>query len=591
MMYLEYFGLSLAPFSIAPDPRFLYLSEHHKEALAHLLFGVSGQGGFVVLTGEVGTGKTTICRCFLEQLPENTDVAFIVNPRLSARELLATICDELNISYAATATLKGYTDLISNYLLQTHAQGRHTAIIIDEAQNLRVDVLEQLRLLTNLETADKKLLQIVLLGQPELKDMLARQDLRQLSQRVTARYHLVPLNRDEVEACVRFRLAVAGQRRPIFTSAAFRHLYRYSKGIPRLINLLCDRALLGAWSEEASEVTPRHIRQARKEIMGELASPSQPVASWLSAALLGVLVSGVLLTGFWMIKHTPSQSTITTATSTTATSTTATSTTTTSNLAVSTIPHETSSTEEKAPAAAGVADGLPDSLALEQDADARLVLSQELSRWLSRNENALTSGIKPALQSLLIRWPDVPASSMEDCGDLPLAGLSCLERQGNWQSIRQINRPAILKLYNSQGQAMYVALLGLEGEQAHIAQGDDQLRLPTGLLDQFWYGDYTVVWRVPPFRSAMIQAGDIRDPDKWLADQMNKVVDQLAPELTPASLQILKQVSLREKVRWFQKYRGLIADGIAGEQTYIQINSVLRASQVPFLTGSAEPAS
>ena len=154
-MYRDYFGLKELPFSIAPDPRYLYMSERHKEALAHLLYGVSGQGGFVVLTGEVGTGKTTICRCFLQQVPDNTDVAFIVNPKLSARELLANICDEFGIEHPIGASIKVYNDLISHYLLNAHSSGRHTVLVIDEAQNLRIDVLEQLRLLTNLETSEK----------------------------------------------------------------------------------------------------------------------------------------------------------------------------------------------------------------------------------------------------------------------------------------------------------------------------------------------------------------------------------------------------------------------------------------------------
>jgi general secretion pathway protein A len=270
-MYLEYFGLKNTPFSIAPDPSFLYMSERHREALAHLLYGVSGEGGFIVLTGEVGTGKTTICRCFMQQIPENTDVAFVVNPKLSARELLATICDELKINYPAGSSIKVFNDLINKYLLDAHSQGRHTVLIIDEAQNLRIDVLEQLRLLTNLETSEKKLLQIILLGQPELKQMLARVDLRQLAQRITARYHLQSLTREETTAYIQCRLSVAGQKRALFTQQAIRKIFVLSSGIPRLINLICDRALLGAYSCNENQVEKVHVINAIKEM--ELTRP------------------------------------------------------------------------------------------------------------------------------------------------------------------------------------------------------------------------------------------------------------------------------------------------------------------------------
>ena len=267
-MYQSYFGLAEAPFSIAPDPRYLYMSQRHQEALAHLLYGVNGEGGFVLLTGEVGAGKTTVCRCLLEQIPESCDVAYIFNPKLTVAELLSTICVEFGIACPpGNTSIKVFVDCINAYLLDAHARGRHTVLIIDEAQNLSADVLEQMRLLTNLETNQRKLLQIILLGQPELATMLARPELRQLAQRIVARYHLGPLTKQEVAAYVRHRLEVSGTQRQLFPAALMGRLYRLSGGVPRIINVLCDRALLGAYVQGKERVDRATLAQAAREVL------------------------------------------------------------------------------------------------------------------------------------------------------------------------------------------------------------------------------------------------------------------------------------------------------------------------------------
>ncbi|MDQ6978152.1 MAG: AAA family ATPase, partial [Ghiorsea sp.] len=269
-MYNNFFGFKEKPFTIAPNPQYLFMSKRHQEALAHMLYGLRGEGGVMVLTGEVGTGKTTICRSLLNQLPENTDVAYIINPRQSETEMLASLCDELHIACVDPSSIKSLTDALNQYLLVTHAKGRHTVLIIDEAQNLEITVLEQLRLLTNLETNDKKLLQIMLLGQPELSDILQRQDLRQFAQRITSRYHLTPLDKDEVAAYVNHRLAIAGcDIQTIFSKAVLGVLFKYSAGIPRLINLIADRALLGAYASENKQVSKIILQQAKQEVLGE----------------------------------------------------------------------------------------------------------------------------------------------------------------------------------------------------------------------------------------------------------------------------------------------------------------------------------
>ncbi|MBU0664402.1 MAG: AAA family ATPase [Proteobacteria bacterium] len=290
-MYTQYFGLKEKPFSIAPDPRYLYMSALHQEALAHLLYGVSGDGCFILLTGDVGAGKTTVCRCLLEQLPENTDLALILNPKLNSMELLASICDELEIVVTGKKnSVKTYVDHLNRYLLAAHARGRITALLIDEAQNLSVDTLEQLRLLTNLETARQKLLKIILLGQPELKHLLDHEELSQLNQRITSRYHLLPLARQDVAAYVEHRLAVAGGRKRLFSEAAVRRVGELSRGIPRLINVLCDRALLGAYVEEKEQVDLKIVNQAAGEVMGR-----SDKGAGLRSMLRGISFNGLLL--------------------------------------------------------------------------------------------------------------------------------------------------------------------------------------------------------------------------------------------------------------------------------------------------------
>ncbi len=294
-MYAAHFGLTEAPFSITPDPRYLYMSDRHREGLAHLLYGIGEGGGFVQLTGEVGTGKTTLCRCLLEQLPAEVDVALILNPKLTDVELLAAVCDELRIAYpAGTTSRKLLIDGLYQHLLDAHGRGRRTVLIIDEAQDLAPEVLEQVRLLTNLETATRKLLQIILIGQPELIRLLDREDLRQLAQRVIARYHLRPFSEDDTGAYIRHRMEVAGQKQKIFSDAALRQAHRAARGIPRLINSICDRALLGAYAQDARRVDGATMRRAAREVLGHPVGP-RSVRPWqwaVADARWGVEVDG-----------------------------------------------------------------------------------------------------------------------------------------------------------------------------------------------------------------------------------------------------------------------------------------------------------
>src|SRR5690349_24769276 len=289
-MYLSFFGLNEKPFAITPDPRYLYLSERHAEALAHLLYGINEAGGFVQLTGEVGTGKTTIVRSLLAQTPKNAEIALILNPKMTAPEFLLTICEELGIGVPDSAehSLKDLVDILSQYLLRAHANGQRVVLVVDEAQNLAPEVLEQVRLLTNLETNTQKLLQIILIGQPELRELLARNELRQLAQRITGRYHLDPLSAAETSAYVRHRLRVAGATTDIFTPPALNEVYRLSGGVPRVINVIADRALLGAYTQDRHRVASSLVRNAATEVFGKTFAPAW--LPWAGAAGAGLAV-------------------------------------------------------------------------------------------------------------------------------------------------------------------------------------------------------------------------------------------------------------------------------------------------------------
>ena len=303
-MYTQYFGLKERPFSIAPDPRYLYMSKLHREAFAHILYGISSDGCLILLTGDVGTGKTTISRCLIEQVPEKTDIAIILNPKLTIPELLKTICEELHIPVPKNSLSgKIYIDNLNSYLLDAYAKGRSTALLIDEAQNLSIKALEQLRLLTNLETNTHKLLQIVLLGQPELRDMLNSPQLTQFNQRITSRYHLQPLKPDDVEKYIHHRINIAGGSNiPLFSPRAIKHIIKISKGIPRIINILCDRGLLGAYAENRRHVNLKIIKKAANEIS---TGTKQPFFSLrrLSLTLLLLLLGLSLTAGFYFLNQ------------------------------------------------------------------------------------------------------------------------------------------------------------------------------------------------------------------------------------------------------------------------------------------------
>lgn len=528
-MYCEYFGLKEMPFSIAPDPRYLFMSEKHREALAHLFYGVRSDNGFVLVTGEVGTGKTTVCRCFMDQVPDNTDIAFILNPKVTVEELLATICDELDISYAeGSESNKAMVGRINDYLLNAHARGRNTLLILEEAQNLGPDVLEQIRLLTNLETDQRKLLQIVMLGQPELRELLARAHMRQLSQRITARYHLDALSKDEVASYISHRLEVAGGKPKLFPRSITDAVYELSGGIPRIINLLCDRALLGTYVLGKDTVDKKTLDVAAQEVLGVEQEPVaySKTSLWVLAALVFVMAGGLIVQAF----YNPYKYAAKTAT-------------------------------EHLPGS------LPSVNAAETRSDAMRLDTLEWSSRLPVSASKLLS-----YQALFRQW-GLDLHLKEDgtaCREAEAVGLRCLFKRGSLGSIRSLNRPAVLTFVDRDGQEFYGTLIKLSDNTATFVLGAEEKTVDIRELTVLWFGEYNLLWQSPEhYDNKMIKPGDRSSGVRWLDNQLAI----LNGRDMHTGESILYGNALVTEVREFQRDEGLVADGIVGPQTIIRINT------------------
>lgn len=561
-MYLKHFDLTERPFSITPDPRFLYMSARHREALAHLLYGLGEGGGFVQLTGEVGTGKTTICRCLLEQVPDNVDIAMVLNPKVTATELIATVCDELGVEYPdGCDSIKTLVDILNRYLLDAFARGRRTVLIIDEAQNLSADVLEQVRLLTNLETATQKLLQIILIGQPELRRLLGREDMRQLAQRVTARYHLEPISREEADAYIRHRLQICGASKVIFDKRAVDLIHELSGGIPRLINVLCDRALLGAYVEGSATVNSKIVRKAAREVLAE--DSGKTATSWWLPALAGSLLVVVLAVAAWQYLPLPGKGRL---------------------LVMPATGEVTLAPESVELAAAVAADTLSPALsgfppvADKPEDGAAEVAAPTLDSLLAKADG---SWYRSAWTELFAAWAvELPVEIKPDfCVYARQYGLLCLEEQGNWNSLRQFNRPAVLRLMAPDGKPVHVFLRRLGDSRVELVMGRDLYRTSIEQVEPYWYGDYSLLLQATPSGRLYLKMGD-RGPDvDWLRRQLEIVQD--AP--IPARDASLFDFSLQKAVLQFQRSHGLLADGIVGKNTLIQLNSSAGREGVPTL--------
>lgn len=516
-MYLNYYGLKEPPFSITPDPRFVFLSERHRDALAHLLYGIGqgGGGGFVQLTGEVGTGKTTLCRLLLEQLPEDTRVALVLNPKLSPLELLETICEELKIDLTGRrGSLKGLVDGLNAYLLDAYAQGLRVVLIIDEAQNLSIEALEQVRLLTNLETPTQKLLQIILLGQPELREVLSREDLRQLSQRITARYHLTPLSVDETDSYVRHRLQVAGCNRMPFTRLALRRMHEHAEGVPRLLNVIADRALMAGYAKNLTQIGEREVDAAATEALASSKRRPKLRISTVAAAIVAAVVLAIAL---WPER-------------------------------------EAAAPEQESPETV--------------EADNQVDADADLVAVMAQTHDTYPSAWTQLLALWMIRAEQLDSTTAARCASQPVPGVYCLRGGGSLTKLETLRRPVILRLSND-GVDTWAVLTGLNAKHARLMIGGETYVVGRHELERSWLGEFYALWRAPVFLASNLKRGDLGPEVEWLHSKLR--ARGLFREMPPQPAYYDDQTV--SAVRSVQAAHGLVPDGIVGPETLFALTT------------------
>ncbi|ELH7810759.1 AAA family ATPase [Vibrio harveyi] len=519
-MYKDFFGFVELPFSIVPNSRYLYLSQRHKEAITHLQAGLGDGGGFAMLTGEVGTGKTTVAKAMLANLDENTKAGLILNPTFSSRDLLEAICDEFKVTYPEEASLKQLNQAIHDYLLRNHKMGWTTLLVIDEAQHLAADVLEQLRLLTNLETDTRKLLKVLLVGQPELQRLLQTTQLRQLAQRITGRYHLLPLDEKETADYITFRLHTAGGDKQLFDRSSTKLIAKYSHGIPRLINLICDKSLNLSYHKGNVVVDKQTVHQACEEVMqfqAEIYQQDQPVRrsfewpTWGSAAIGVFAAVGI---GWAVMQKMPSQV----------------------STSIQSNPIQVAQTTSQP-----VIAEMNEQLTSEQ----RNMLLEQTQSNLAVNELYKLWGYRASVRDNL-------------CLSEPQSTMRCERKMATWPLLVQQNRPVILEL-NYQGQVGYVLLYAIGSDKVEVLNGSQRLRLPVSWLKPLWQGNIIELWQAPLRETLRL---DMEGPaievlDILLAQAVNE--QPLGTDIFDAAL--------KERVELFQRWQGIGVDGIAGQRT------------------------
>ncbi len=564
-MYLNYFGLSEKPFSISPDPRFLYLSDKHRDGLAHLLYGTDETGSFVLLTGEVGTGKTTLCRRMLSQAPEGVTFALILNPLQTPQELLASICDEFQIDYDKEASSrKQMIDNLNAWLLKNHASGDRAVVIIDEAQNLNAETLEQVRLLTNLETDSEKLLKIILIGQPELREILGRPELRQLNQRITARYHLESLSLEETHSYLHHRLKIAGATGSLFKPAAIKKLHRISGGIPRIMNLIGDRALTGTYGAQKQIVDTRMLQQAASEVFNQPQSLllNRSVLAIIGGSVVALLLGAVLWNYFQFNTRDTSPTTVVTAPLVAMEQQ--------SSLPPPLINKTTSIEDANVQTDTVIAEETPQA----KPASIQVLTAQQLIQSLDSN----TDG-NSAFETIFNIWGfDFNALQGDSaCERAQQAGMQCLFAEGKLSEVIEYNLPTVLEITSRGGQLNQLVLKRIIGDQLLLQVGDQESLVHTADLLSYWNGSYLLLWPSPPERKNTIRPGSLGPTVIWLRRQLD-----LAEGVTDAvgQYQNFYNQELKQRIMRFQINHSLDPDGIAGEKTLIKLASAVRYGDV-----------
>lgn len=641
-MYETFFGFKERPFQLVPNPAYLYLSRSHEEALAHLTYAVRQGDGFVEITGEVGTGKTTLCRVFLENLEEAVEAAYIFNPMLTPRELLTAIRDELGIETPPGADVKTLIDALNTYLMERRRAGRRVILLIDEAQNLSRDVLEQLRLLSNLETRTHKLIQIILVGQPELRDLLGSYELRQLGQRITLSCHLTPFNLRETVDYIRHRIQIASRKPGVrFTRGAFRAIHSFSGGVPRLVNIACDRAMLTAYGMNRRKINRNVARTAIRELAarGSRRIPPPPRFRFGTAVLLGLLlVAGVVAAAVylepWPVR-----------------------------LSFSNPPGDTEPRAVPAPAAdavvpaaetPGTTTDLEPELALEMEPDAADSASPEteeataslptaspnfppkvadaprpeaprapaatpplptdaseassrsapepVSAPLVSDPGPFLAGLDPiesrrdALLAVLRQWKadaglfDFLDAIPSDADFFRIAtrrhSMDFLNASGGLALLRKLNLPAILELYPpEQAEPVFLALTGLTAESVTLIGGSGPVRVPPAALEPFWRGEAIVPWR-NFYGVAGIIPRSAPDDAIITLKMMLRDIGFVDLEATAVF-----DVKTRQAIEYLQEKHDVVVDGTVGPQTKIILyNELADALSIPTLREERQSA-
>jgi general secretion pathway protein A len=611
-MYAEFYGLREKPFALSPDPRYLFLADSHREALAHLLYGIEHGEGFISITGEVGTGKTTLCRTLLQRIEPGTEVAFIFNPQLSAEELLQAINAELGLATDGLGR-RQLMEQLNRFLLAKKAEGRRVLLLIDEAQNLAPDTLEQVRLLSNLETDTSKLIQIILIGQPELDAILESPNLRQLRQRISVRWRLSPLSATETRDYVRHRLRIsAGAPREIFTELALREVHRRARGIPRLVNLLADRALLAGYAAEAKTIGLGLVTQSDKEIRGSARSLATPpranrLLRWLPSGLRQVagaallVALGVGAAAAWQrlappaapeapaapvaegappvtpervvpveVEAAPAAPDLTEAE------------------AAMPAPVEVAAAPAVADAAVAslgdVAAAPPAAIPALAHPQPQVVQSIPLADALAAASPAASTS--ESLRELLRRWgaPDAapPFLTLDEALErLRSAQIAVLSLRGaNRATLEIFNHASLLQLRAIDGAARTVLLAGLEGDRATVVglRGAEELTVPWSEIEASWTGELVVAWRDFVGLPEVIGPGLGTDGVLWLQSTL-----QTLGFLSESDRSGVFDAATSNAVREFQRSRHLTVDGTVGPLTKAMLYEALPDFAIPRL--------